>query len=95
MLSELGMNARANHMPCELSAGERQRAALARALLNQPKILLADEPTGNLDPENTAVVFGCLADFHRKGGTVLVATHEPEAESLAHRVISLRDGSVV
>ena len=95
LLTRLGMEERALHMPSELSVGEQQRAAIARALLNHPKILLADEPTGNLDPENAAAVFSCLSDFHGKGGTVLIATHEPEAESLADRIVSLRGGSIV
>jgi ABC-type lipoprotein export system ATPase subunit len=95
LLRQLGMEGRSLHMPSELSAGERQRTAIARALLNHPKILLADEPTGNLDPENTAAVLSYLSNFQRKGGTVIVATHEPEAELLADRIVSLRGGSVV
>jgi len=95
LLGQLGMEERALHMPSELSVGERQRTAIARAFLNHPKILLADEPTGNLDPENAAAVFGYLSDFHRKGGTVIVTTHETEAELLADRVFSLRNGRVV
>lgn len=92
LLRQLGMEERALHMPSELSVGERQRAAMARALLNHPKIVLADEPTGNLDPENTAAVFSCLSNFQREGGTVVVATHETEAALLADRVFSLRNG---
>jgi len=94
LLRQLGMEERALHMPSELSVGERQRVAMARALLNHPKIVLADEPTGNLDPENTAAVFSCLSNFKKEGGTVVVATHETEAELLADRVFSLRNGSV-
>ena len=95
LLRRLGMEERALHMPSELSIGERQRAAVARAVLNHPKIVLADEPTGNLDPENAAAVFGCLSDFHGKGGTVITVTHEAKAELLADRVFSLRNGSIV
>jgi len=81
--------------PSELSAGEGQRTAIARALLNNPKILLADEPTGNLDRENAIAVLGYLSDFHKRGGTVVVATHETEAESFADKVVSLRNGGLV
>jgi putative ABC transport system ATP-binding protein len=92
LLKQLGMQERVLHMPAELSAGERQRTAIARALLNDPKVLLADEPTGNLDPENAAAVFGFLSDFHNKGGTVIVATHETEVERIADRVVTLLRG---
>lgn len=95
LLQGLGMDARASHRPCELSAGERQRAAIARALVNNPKVLLADEPTGNLDTENASAVLGYLSDFHRKGGTVVMATHDSEAQCLADRVVVLRGGKIV
>ena len=92
LLDRLGLAARATHKPGELSAGERQRTAIARALLNHPKIILADEPTGNLDPDNADTVLKHLADFHRGGGTVVVATHGSATDTFATRVISLRDG---
>ncbi len=92
LLLQLGLGDKALQMPSELSTGERQRTAIARALLNRPKILLADEPTGNLDPENAATVFRHLADFQKQGGTVIVATHAHEAGALATRVLSLRNG---
>jgi ABC-type lipoprotein export system ATPase subunit len=95
LLERLGIGGRASHKPSELSAGERQRTAIARALLNSPKILLADEPTSNLDRENTLAVLSHLSDFHKSGGTVIMATDEREAQTLANRVISLRDGRVV
>ena len=76
-------------MPAELSTGEKQRTALARALLNRPKLLLADEPTGNLDQENGQAVLGYLREFARDGGAVLLATHDPRAAEYAHRVIRL------
>ncbi len=95
LLERLGMAGRASHKPSELSAGERQRTAVARALLRSPKLLLADEPTGNLDPENARAVLSYLSDFHKQGGTVIVATHEAAAEPVADRVVSMRDGKIV
>lgn len=95
LLRQFGMEDRALHKPSELSAGEGQRTAIARALLSNPKVLVADEPTGNLDRENSAAVLNYLSGFHKRGGTVIVATHEVEAESLADSVISLREGRVV
>ena len=94
LLKQLGLAERAFHKPSELSAGEKQRTAIARALLNRPKIILADEPTGNLDPDNAAAVLGYLADFHHQGGTVILATHGPSAEQFADRTIYLRKGLV-
>jgi len=94
LLKQLGLADRAAHKPAELSAGEKQRAAIGRALFNRPQIILADEPTGNLDPDNAASVLGHLSHFHRNGGTVIVATHGPTAEKFADRVIHLRDGAV-
>lgn len=92
LLEQLSLQKRAWHRPAELSAGEKQRAAIARALLNQPRLILADEPTGNLDPENAAVVLGHLRDFQKGGGTVVVATHGPAAKEYATRTVYLRDG---
>ena len=92
LLQQLGLGHRLRHRPAELSAGEKQRAAIARALLNRPKLILADEPTGNLDPENAAGVLKHLRDFQQAGGTVIVATHGPSAKELATRTIYLRDG---
>jgi len=94
LLERLGLAERSHHKPAELSAGERQRVALARALLNRPKLVLADEPTGNLDPDNAAIVFGHLSAYHREGGTVVVVTHGGEAERYADRVIQLRAGRI-
>ncbi len=95
LLAELGLSARLRHRPSELSAGERQRTALARALLNRPQLLLADEPTGNLDPQNAAEVFQHLKQFQRGGGTVVVVTHGATAEGLADRVLEMRAGRFV
>jgi ABC-type lipoprotein export system ATPase subunit len=95
LLERLGMTDRASHKPAELSAGERQRTAIARALLNNPKLILADEPTGNLDPDNARTVLSHITDFHNQGGTVVLATHETSAEHLADRVVQLQEGKLV
>jgi putative ABC transport system ATP-binding protein len=94
LLKRLGLSGREYHRPSELSAGERQRTAIARAMLNRPKIILADEPTGNLDPENADEVIEYLVEFHRSGGTVIVVTHGSVADQYADRVIHLREGCV-
>jgi len=94
LLERLGMSGREHHKPSELSAGERQRTAIARALLNHPGIILADEPTGNLDPENAAEVIEYLAEFHRGGGTVIVVTHGAVADQYSERIIYLREGRI-
>jgi putative ABC transport system ATP-binding protein len=95
LLQQLGLQHRLRHRPSELSAGEKQRAAIARALLNQPRLILADEPTGNLDPDNAAGVLRHLHAFQRSGGTVIIATHGPAAKEFATRTIHLRDGTIV
>ena len=95
LLDELGLAERATHRPGELSAGERQRLAVARALLNRPRVILADEPTGNLDPENAAEVIRHLAEFHRAGGTVMLVTHGTAAETHADRILRLEQGRLV
>jgi ABC-type lipoprotein export system ATPase subunit len=92
LIDRLGLRSRRRHLPSQLSTGERQRTALARALLNSPSILLADEPTGNLDPQNGAVVLDHLAEFAAQGGAVLLVTHEDAAAERANRVIHLDDG---
>lgn len=94
ILQQLGLKHRVGHRPAELSAGEKQRTAMARALLNRPKVILADEPTGNLDPDNAQAVLTHLRDFQRAGGTVIVATHGPAAREFATRTVHLRDGAV-
>ncbi len=95
LLQRLGLQHRLGHRPSELSAGEKQRTAIARALLNQPRLILADEPTGNLDPENARCVLRHLQDFQKDGGTVIVATHGPAAHEFATRTIHLREGRLV
>ena len=95
LLERVGMSARALHRPAQLSAGERQRAAIARALMNHPALILADEPTGNLDPDRAGEVMGYLAEFHQAGGTIVLVTHEEVAAQYAQRTVSIRDGHVV
>ncbi len=89
LLSRFGLDHRLQHLPAELSTGEQQRVALARALLSQPKLLLADEPTGNLDRENTEIVLGALAEFAAGGGAVLCVTHDNAVAEHAQRRIQL------
>ena len=93
LLEQFGLGHRLTHTPGELSAGERQRVALARALVNEPRLILADEPTGNLDPENDRQVFEHLAEFHRAGGTVIVVTHGSTADEFADRIVNLETAS--
>ena len=92
LLEEFGLTNRLTHTPGELSAGERQRVALARALVNEPEMILADEPTGNLDPENDRQVFKYLSEYHQKGGTVAVVTHGSTADEFADRIMNLKAG---
>ena len=92
LLEQFGLSNRTAHRPDELSAGERQRLAVARALLNRPKILLADEPTGNLDPDNAAVVIDHFVQFHQSGGTVVLVTHGTATDTFANRIIRLNQG---
>jgi putative ABC transport system ATP-binding protein len=95
MLKLLGIESRLNHKPRALSGGEQQRVAIARAIVNQPAILLADEPTGNLDTENSAAVLGLLRDLNQRlGQTILMITHNPEAASYGHRIVHMRDGHI-
>ncbi len=92
LVDQLGLGARRHHHPGQLSIGERQRVALARALLNRPQVLLADEPTGNLDPANAAIVLDQVDHFHQAGGTVVLVSHEAHALDRAQRVIELDRG---
>jgi putative ABC transport system ATP-binding protein len=92
----LGLQQRLNHRPSELSGGEQQRVALARALINKPAVVLADEPTGNLDTENSNIVLKMLRQSNQElGQTVLMITHNPEAASYGDRIIHMRDGHIV
>jgi len=92
----LGLSKRLNHRPSELSGGEQQRVAIARSIVNHPAILLADEPTGNLDTENSTAVLGILRDLNnRLNQTILMITHNPEAAAYGHRTVHMRDGRIV
>ena len=94
-LRRVGMGDRLHHLPSELSGGEQQRVSIARALINQPSLILADEPTGNLDEVNEAIVLSLLADLHREGRTLLLVTHDPEVARLAERRLELHHGRLV
>lgn len=92
----LGLTKRLHHRPSELSGGEQQRVALARALINKPSIVLADEPTGNLDSQNSEIVLSMLRQSNRElGQTIMMITHNPEAAGYADRIIHMRDGQIV
>ncbi|HUS80718.1 MAG TPA: ATP-binding cassette domain-containing protein, partial [Armatimonadota bacterium] len=95
LLGHLGLGDRLAHLPAELSAGERQRVALARALIKHPEIILADEPTGNLDPDSAAQVMGHLGRFHEGGGTVVVVSHDPAVEQHSDRALRLQAGRLL
>ena len=95
LLESFGLTNRRFHRPGQLSAGERQRVAMARALLNRPQLLLADEPTGNLDDQNAGSVLDLLAEFHTSGGTILLVTHHENAAARAERSIGLENGRLV
>ena len=94
-LGSMGLEARANHRPDQLSGGERQRVAIARATVMEPRILLADEPTGNLDTKTGEEIIGWLEKLHRAGLTLLMVTHDPRMGARAQRVITMRDGRVL
>jgi putative ABC transport system ATP-binding protein len=94
-LKRVGLGGRLNHLPSQLSGGEQQRVALARALINHPKIILADEPTGNLDEANEHIVLELLQELHQAGHTILLVTHSPEIGRMADRRIELAHGRLM
>ena len=95
LLGEFGLSHRINHLPSELSGGEQQRVAIARALINKPKIILADEPTGNLDGENSQIMMKLLLDYTKKSKTSLVlVTHDTSLAQRCDRIIELNDGNI-
>jgi putative ABC transport system ATP-binding protein len=94
VLESVGLEDRANHRPNELSGGQRQRVAVARALVNKPSIILADEPTGNLDSKTSVEIMRLFNEIHKQGNTLIVVTHEESIASNAHRIIRLIDGMI-
>ena len=94
VLQSVNLGDRMNHKPNELSGGQRQRVAIARALVNKPSIILADEPTGNLDSKTSVEIMALFDRLHDEGNTIILVTHEPDIADYAHRIISIRDGSV-
>ena len=94
MLERFNLSDRLLHRPGQLSVGQRQRVAMARALLNRPRLLLADEPTGNLDPENAASLLDIMSEYHADGGTILMVTHETQAADRAKRLVEVDRGAV-
>lgn len=93
-LTSVGLGERATHRPNELSGGQRQRVAIARALVNNPSIILADEPTGNLDSQTSYEIMDLFHQLHEKGNTIIMVTHEEDIAQYAHRIVRLRDGLV-
>ena len=93
-LTNVGLGERVHHKPNELSGGQRQRVAIARALVNRPSIILADEPTGNLDSKTGVEIMGLFDSLHAQGNTIVLVTHEPDIAEYAHRVVHIRDGQI-
>ncbi len=95
LLSSVGLKERVNHRPTELSGGEKQRVAIARSLINSPEIIVADEPTGNVDSKTGEKIMGILKELNEKGRTVIVVTHDRELQKFANRVVNIKDGTIV
>jgi putative ABC transport system ATP-binding protein len=93
-LENVGLGNRVHHKPNELSGGQRQRVAVARALINNPSIILADEPTGNLDTKTSTEIMGLIEEIHSKGNTIIIVTHEEDIAQHAHRIVRMRDGLI-
>jgi putative ABC transport system ATP-binding protein len=95
LIRKFGLESRTDHVPKQLSTGEKQRTALARALFNNPKIIMADEPTGNLDDDNADIVLNHLKEYVAGGGSVLLVTHSERAAGYADRILNMKDGSII
>jgi putative ABC transport system ATP-binding protein len=94
-LENVGLGTRSDHMPNQLSGGQRQRVAIARALVNEPSILLADEPTGALDSKTSVEIMALFEDLYQRGNTIILVTHEEDIARHAHRIVKLRDGKII
>lgn len=95
LIERVGLSHRKHHKPYEMSGGQRQRVAIARALINQPSVILADEPTGNLDSKTSNEIMALLTELHQQGQTIVMVTHEDEIAAYAQRVITMKDGEIV
>ncbi|HEY1686206.1 MAG TPA: ABC transporter ATP-binding protein [Tepidisphaeraceae bacterium] len=95
VLDRVGLSQRMRHRPNQLSGGQKQRVAIARALINNPAILLADEPTGNLDSKTSDEILALFQQLHREGHTIIIVTHEPDIAAHAHRIVRMKDGKVL
>jgi putative ABC transport system ATP-binding protein len=94
VLNSVGLGERAHHLPSELSGGQQQRVAIARVLINEPILILADEPTGNLDTKSSEEIMGMLHDLHSRGRTIVMVTHEPDVAAHTERILHIRDGKL-
>ena len=95
LIEMVGLDRRVDHHPNQFSGGEMQRVAIARAMVNDPEVIFADEPTGNLDTDNSEKIFSLLASLHAKGLSVVMVTHNPDLATRAGRVVELKDGRIV